>query len=54
VIFDERERSQSHLLIDQLTRYFRDTAKGRMRASRVIPEPFVVGTKYLLQGPGFR
>jgi hypothetical protein len=54
VIFDERERSQSHLLINQLTRYFRDTAKGRMRASRVIPEPFVVGTKYLLQGPGFR
>ncbi len=42
VIFDERERSQSHLLIDQLTRYFRDTAKGRMRASRVIPEPFFV------------
>jgi hypothetical protein len=42
VIFDERERSQSHLLIDQLTRYFRDTAKGKMRAARVIPEPFFV------------
>ena len=42
VIFDEREKSQSHLLINQLTRYFRDTTKGRMRASRVIPEPFFV------------
>jgi hypothetical protein len=42
VIFDEREKSQSHLLIDQLTRYFRETTKGRMRASRVIPEPFFV------------
>jgi len=42
VIFDEREKSQSHLLIDQLTRYFRETTKGKMRASKVIPEPFFV------------
>jgi len=42
VIFDEREKSQSHLLLDQLTRYFRETSPGRMRASRVIPEPFFV------------
>jgi hypothetical protein len=42
VIFDEKEKSQSHILIDQLTRYFRDTGKGRMRAARVIPEPFFV------------
>lgn len=42
VIFDEREKTLSHLLLDQLTRYFKGTAPGRMRASRVIPEPFFV------------
>ena len=42
VIFDELERSQCHILIDQMARYFRETAKGRMRAGRIIPEPFFV------------
>lgn len=42
VVFDELERSQSHLLIDQMSRYFRGTETGRMRAGRVIPEPFFV------------
>lgn len=42
VIFDELERSQCHILVDQMSRYFRDTTKGRMRAGRVIPEPFFV------------
>ena len=27
VVFDELERSQSHLLVDQMARYFRDTRK---------------------------
>ena len=42
VVFDELERSQSHLLIDQMGRYFLDTATGRMRSGRIIPEPFFV------------
>jgi Protein of unknown function (DUF3800) len=42
VIFDEREKTLSHLLVDQLTRYFRETAKGRIRASKIVPEPFFV------------
>jgi hypothetical protein len=42
VIFDELERSQCHILVDQMSRYFRETAKGRMRAGRIIPEPFFV------------
>jgi hypothetical protein len=42
VIFDELERSQCHLLTDQMGLYFRGTVTGRLRASRVIPEPFFV------------
>lgn len=42
VVFDELERSQSHLLVDQMARYFKETATGRMRASRIVPEPFFV------------
>ena len=42
VVFDELERSQSHLLIDQMHRYFTGTAVGRHRAARIIPEPFFV------------
>ncbi len=42
VVFDELERSQSHLLIDQMERYFMGTVTGRERRSRIIPEPFFV------------
>jgi hypothetical protein len=42
VVFDELERALCHILVDQMGRYFRETAKGRMRAARVIPEPFFV------------
>lgn len=42
VVFDELERSQSHLLINQMERYFMDTRKGQSRRSRIIPEPFFV------------
>ncbi len=42
VIFDELERSQCHMLADQMSLYFKHTAKGRMRAGRIIPEPFFV------------
>lgn len=42
IVFDELEKSQSHILIDQAHRYFKETATGRYRASLIIPEPFFV------------
>ena len=33
LVFDELEKTQSHLLIDQAHRYFKDTATGRHRAT---------------------
>ncbi len=42
VVFDELEKSRSHLLVKQMDRYFKFTGKGRLRASQVIPEPFFV------------
>ena len=42
IVFDELEKSKSHLLINQAQRYFADTAVGRHRSSRIIPEPFFV------------
>ncbi len=42
LVFDELEKSQSHVLIDQTHRYFRDSAIGRLRSGLVIPEPFFV------------
>lgn len=42
VVFDELERSRSHLLTNQMYAYFQQTANGRQRAGRVIPEPFFV------------
>jgi hypothetical protein len=42
IVFDELEKTKSHLLIDQTHRYFRDTAIGRQRANLIVPEPFFV------------
>jgi hypothetical protein len=42
VVFDELEKSQSHILVSQMDRYFKHTQKGRIRSSLVIPEPFFV------------
>jgi hypothetical protein len=42
VVFDELERVQSHILVEQMNRYFQDTWTGRTRSARVIPEPFFV------------
>lgn len=42
VVFDELEKSSSHILLDQMHRYFSETAVGRQRASRIIPEAFFV------------
>ena len=42
VVFDELEKSKSHLLIDQTHRYFSETAVGRLRSRTIVPEPFFV------------
>lgn len=42
IVFDELEKSQSHILLDQMDGYFKRTTKGKQRASQIIPEPFFV------------
>lgn len=42
VVFDELERSRAHLLVNQMSAYFRGTQNGRMRSGRIVPEPFFV------------
>lgn len=42
VVFDELEKSQCHVLTNQMEEYFLQTRKGRTRSSRVIPEPMFV------------
>lgn len=42
LVFDELEKTKSHLLTDQAHRYFKETATGRLRATLVVPEPFFV------------
>ena len=42
VVFDELEKSKSHLLIDQTHRYFSETAVGQHRSRSIVPEPFFV------------
>ena len=42
IVFDELEKSKSHILIEQTHRYFKETAIGRHRASQIVPEPFFV------------
>ena len=42
VVFDESEKSASHLLLGQMDKYFKKTLKGRYRATLIIPEPFFV------------
>ncbi|MEM6644635.1 MAG: DUF3800 domain-containing protein [Bacteroidota bacterium] len=42
VVFDELERSQSHLLLTQMDHYFKRTQNGQTRSSLIIPEPLFV------------
>lgn len=42
VVFDELEKSKSHILVDQMEKYFLQTTTGRSRSSHIIPEPFFV------------
>lgn len=42
VVFDELEKSQSHILAGQMETYFLKTSQGRERSGYIIPEPFFV------------
>lgn len=42
VIFDELDKSASHILLNQVSEYFLKTNKGRTRSRLIIPEPFFV------------
>lgn len=42
VVFDELEKSQSHILMSQMEEYFLKTIRGQQRAKLIIPEPFFV------------
>lgn len=42
IVFDELEKTKSHLLISQAQKYFRESATGLHRSSRIVPEPFFV------------
>lgn len=42
IVFDELEHIQSHILIEQMSEYFKKTQKGRLSAGRILPEPLFV------------
>jgi len=42
VVFDELEKSTSHILVNQMDNYFKKTANGRQRSGLIVPEPFFV------------
>jgi hypothetical protein len=42
IVFDELEKVQSRILLEQMGHYFLDTAKGALRSARIVPEPFFV------------
>lgn len=42
VVFDELDKTKSHILIDQTHEYFKETAVGRYRSEMIVPEPFFV------------
>ena len=44
VVFDELDKSQSHILLNQMSEYFLKTQKGRTRSRLIIPEPFFVNS----------
>ncbi|MEW5950409.1 MAG: DUF3800 domain-containing protein [Elusimicrobiota bacterium] len=42
IVFDELQKSQSHIILSQMSNYFIKTSKGIKRSKRIIPEPFFV------------
>ncbi len=42
IVFDELEKSQSHILVSQMDSYFKKTVNGQQRSGLIVPEPFFV------------
>lgn len=42
IVFDELEKTKSHILLTQMNSYFKTTFKGRSRSEVIVPEPFFV------------
>lgn len=42
IVFDELEKSRSHILINQMEGYFLNTNNGKRRAQAIVPEPLFV------------
>jgi hypothetical protein len=42
IVFDELDKAQSKIILDQMRHYFLETYKGKARSSRIVPEPFFV------------
>ncbi|MBC7932021.1 MAG: DUF3800 domain-containing protein [Rubrivivax sp.] len=42
IVFDELEKSRSHILLSQMDSYFKRTVNGRLRSGLIVPEPFFV------------
>ncbi|MGC8560297.1 MAG: DUF3800 domain-containing protein [Phycisphaerae bacterium] len=42
VVFDELEKAEARILIQQMAAYFLGTPTGRYRSARIVPEPFFV------------
>ena len=42
LVFDELDKSASHVLLRQISEYFIKTTKGRSRSRLIVPEPFFV------------
>src|SRR6266571_3515569 len=42
IVFDELEKSRSHILLSQMEEYFLKTNTGKLRSRQVIPQPFFV------------
>lgn len=42
IVFDELEKAQSRILLNQMDSYFRHPGKGSQRSAKIVPEPFFV------------
>lgn len=42
IVFDELDKSASHILLGQMQAYYRDSKTGQDRSERLVPEPFFV------------
>jgi hypothetical protein len=42
IVFDELDKARSHVLLNQMDKYFQHTVTGQQRSARIIPEPFFV------------